>query len=172
MSISCSKESSPTLLAGFTTTATPSIAKGKLSRPYFSISSFFSGRPVLPISTSPSPACLTPTPEPPPATVMRISGFAPIMRLAASFMTGICAVPPAISILPFCPLKTSSGEAAKAVAAKRQITAAIRNFFITETLLNIFIVRYKRPSHRPKTGSSRGAAAISKRHINAGGNLL
>ena len=122
---------SDTLLAGLTTRATPSMAKGNVFRPNFSISLSFSGRPVLPIWTSPSPTCCTPTPEPPPATVMRISGLAVMMRLAASFMTGIWAVPPAISRVPFMPLKASRG-AATAVAARRSVAARAgsRNFFM------------------------------------------
>ena len=81
------------------------------------------------MATSPSPTCLTPTPEPPPATVMRISGLTLMMRLAASFMTGMCAVPPAMSILPDMPLKASSGAATAAEATARASAAERKNFF-------------------------------------------
>ena len=65
------------------------------------------------------------------AAVMRIPGLAVMMRLAASFMTGIWAVPPAISRVPFMPLKASRG-AATAVAARRSVAARAgsRNFFM------------------------------------------
>ena len=85
-------------------------------------------------------------------------------------MTGMCAVPPAMSILPFRPLKTSRGEAAKAVAAKRHITAAMRNFFIEKhSLCNFYVVYCKKPNNRPTTGRRREGAAVPQRNINAGG---
>ena len=105
MSRTCCAVSPATVFPGCTTTATPSMAKGKETRPYFATSSADRARPVLPICTSPSPTCWTPTPEPPPATVIRSSGFAVMMRLAASFMTGMCAVPPAMSMVPLRPVK-------------------------------------------------------------------
>ena len=123
MSWACRAVMARTLLAGLTTRATPSMAKGKLCRPYLAISFSLRARPVLPICTRPSPTCCTPTPEPPPATVMRMSGLAVMMFLAAPFMTGMWAVPPAISSVPERPLKLSRGAAWDVMA---KIRPAIR----------------------------------------------
>ena len=110
-SLTCALVSEVTELDGFTATATPSMAKGKVSRPYLVTSLSLRARPVLPICTRPSPTFCTPTPEPPPATVMRMSPLALMMACAAFFITGMCAVPPAISSVPFWPLKESRGAA-------------------------------------------------------------
>ncbi len=71
---------------------------------------------------------------------MRMSGLTDMILFAASFITGMWAVPPAMSRLPFWPLKASRGAAIAEEAAISIIVSAIETiiFFIIQLHLLIF----------------------------------